>query len=285
MQAAVDAHSRDDRVGEARALTVLGQVLCEAGRWAEASSAHEQALAITLSPDECRAVADVLIGRGEVLARLEAQEPALVNAQAAFNQASRVLRTLGPVGAAAAGHAAQRSSDLQERRWVFDVNTPPRNPAPAQPALYQEVALGFVAVKLLGPFLEAFAAKLGEQLGESTARALGRITLFGRSRRQAGVPIRGEHLTVALHGGAVTTLVLPAALTDEAKEAFIDLDVTASEIRGETLHWDAAAGAWRPVGPAVPDDHRPRAIRPVADEPFTLEALTRKRRWFKRRNF
>jgi hypothetical protein len=104
---------------------------------------------------------------------------------------------------------------------------------------YAELAGGFIALKILGPFLEAFAAKLGEQLGESVGRALGRITLF----RWVG---RLRHLGVAVPDSRVwTRLELPEDLTEEARLALIDLDPTADDVRGRLLHWDETTQTWR----------------------------------------
>jgi hypothetical protein len=43
---------------------------------------------------------------------------------------------------------------------------------------------------------------------------------------------------------ATTTLILPDPLSDEAKLAIIELDVTASGIRGKTLRWNESTGTW-----------------------------------------
>ncbi|MFJ4584548.1 hypothetical protein [Streptomyces echinatus] len=104
---------------------------------------------------------------------------------------------------------------------------------------YAELAVGFIALKVLGPFVEAFATKLGEQLGESVGRALGRITLF----RWAGWL---RHLGVEVPNSRVwTRLELPEDLTEEARLAMIDLDPTADEVRGRLLHWDETTKTWR----------------------------------------
>jgi hypothetical protein len=111
--------------------------------------------------------------------------------------------------------------------------------------LWELAAVGFVAVKTLGPFLEAFATKLGEPLGESCAQALRRIRLYrlswGMTKRSTGGV--EKKVDVKLPAGSVT-LELPDPFTDEAKLAFIDLDV--SEVAGKTLGWDAASGKWTP---------------------------------------
>ncbi|MFI2762328.1 hypothetical protein ACH5A3_26235 [Streptomyces echinatus] len=104
---------------------------------------------------------------------------------------------------------------------------------------YAELAVGFIALKVLGPFVEAFATKLGEQLGESVGRALGRITLF----RWAGWL---RHLGVEVPNSRVwTRLELPEDLTEEARLALIDLDPTADEVRGRLLHWDETTKTWK----------------------------------------
>jgi hypothetical protein len=110
----------------------------------------------------------------------------------------------------------------------------------APPAsVYEEIAAGYVAVKLLGPFLESFAGKLGEQLGESVGKAIVRISL----RRPRSGPRR---LSVRLPDTlGSTTLKLPEQFTEEAKLAIIDLDLSAEEVRGRQLHWDPVTGAWK----------------------------------------
>jgi hypothetical protein len=113
--------------------------------------------------------------------------------------------------------------------------------------VFEIVAVGFAANKTLGPFLQAFATKLGEPLGESCAQALRRIKLHrltpGVSKRSTGGVDR--KIVIELPEGS-TVVELPDPFTDEAKEAFIDLDVTADEVAGKTLRWDPATGKWTP---------------------------------------
>jgi hypothetical protein len=98
----------------------------------------------------------------------------------------------------------------------------------------EDLVVGFAAVKVLGPFLETFAGKLGERLGESTAQALARVRLWpGR-------------LAIGFSSSPVETqLVLPEDFTDEAKLAMIDLDVACDEVQGQMLHWDQDSGEWK----------------------------------------
>jgi len=102
-----------------------------------------------------------------------------------------------------------------------------------------ELACGYVVVKFLGPFVEAFAKKLGERLGETTATAIGRLRLL-RHHKHGRV-----ELDVLTPDAPPTTLVLPADFDDVARLAAIELDVGADGIRGAELHWDAASGRWR----------------------------------------
>ncbi|MGW7417630.1 hypothetical protein [Streptomyces sp. NPDC054863] len=103
------------------------------------------------------------------------------------------------------------------------------------------VLAGFLAVKALGPFLEEWAKKLGEHLGESTAQALGRIRL----RRPSWNAGAGAELESAVPDApAPTTLVLPGRLSDAARLAIIDLDPADDTVRGATLYWCERAGTW-----------------------------------------
>jgi hypothetical protein len=101
---------------------------------------------------------------------------------------------------------------------------------------------GFLAVKMLGPFVEEWAKKLGEHLGESTIRALGRI-------RASRTNDRTTHETAMLEAslpGAFgpTVLVFQHPLSDPAKLAILDLDPADKAVCGQTLYWSETAGAW-----------------------------------------
>lgn len=48
-----------------------------------------------------------------------------------------------------------------------------------------------------------------------------------------------------MDGEQAVKLVVTEGLPDEARLALLDLDVTAEELRGKELRWDAAAGEWR----------------------------------------
>jgi hypothetical protein len=99
---------------------------------------------------------------------------------------------------------------------------------------------GFLAVKMLGPFVEEWAKILGKHLGESTIRTLGRI-------RADRTNDRTTHETAMLEAslpGSPTILVFQHPLSDPAKQAILDLDPADKAVCGQTLYWSETAGAW-----------------------------------------
>jgi hypothetical protein len=98
-----------------------------------------------------------------------------------------------------------------------------------------ELAVGGGALWFLGRFTDAYVSGIADRLAENTLKAAGRIRL----RRSPAT----DCVTIKVPGGT-TTIVLPEPLTDEAREAFIDLDPAADEIRGKILYWDQATLAW-----------------------------------------
>ena len=57
---------------------------------------------------------------------------------------------------------------------------------------------------------------------------------------------KDPELLVGPDGDAAAKLVITKDTPDEARLAVLDLDVTAEEVRGRDLRWDAEAQAWRP---------------------------------------
>jgi hypothetical protein len=111
-------------------------------------------------------------------------------------------------------------------------------------ALYvEEIIGGFAALKILGPFTQSYFGKLGERLGDSTADFLSHIKLH----RWVIINTYKMERLVITYQAAETTIILPHQMTDQARLALIDLDVTTEEIRGNTLRWDSASETWRPV--------------------------------------
>lgn len=59
---------------------------------------------------------------------------------------------------------------------------------------------------------------------------------------------KGEtrELLVGPDDGAAAILVITSDTSDEARLAVLDLDVTAKDVRGHYLRWDAESQTWRP---------------------------------------
>ncbi|MEY9860206.1 hypothetical protein ABH935_005842 [Catenulispora sp. GAS73] len=108
-----------------------------------------------------------------------------------------------------------------------------------------EVLVGYVAVKTIGPFLEAFAKKLGEQFAETLGHALGRLRLL--------LDRRTNHRELDIATSSGITLVLPDPLPDEALLALLDLDVTDPELQRARLYWDKEACKWQQSPQEDPD--------------------------------
>ncbi|MFJ9870965.1 hypothetical protein [Streptomyces sp. NPDC101165] len=248
----IEAREQNDRKAEALALTVLGQALFEDDRQDEAAEIDRQARELARGehdrPEICLAQAEALLTRGNELEQAGGVAPLvwpsdvvppgfhdrfqlLTNAHRAYDHAQRALQH---VDKDTWDVARTRSEAVLHRR---DALRPP-SPLPHLPMAAQIIA-GFVALKVLSPFLEEFAKKLGERLGESMASVLGRIRLRRRGESGAG------DLQVDVPGSAhPTTLVLPGELSDAARLAIIELDPTDECVRGATLYWNELAGAW-----------------------------------------
>jgi hypothetical protein len=111
----------------------------------------------------------------------------------------------------------------------------------------------FLVGGALSPMLTAFAAKLGERLGESVPMAKKRLTLRHR------IPGNSAELVVDLHGltraapEALTLVEVSETLPQAAWDALNDLDLTASSVCGQQLRWNADHQAWEPL----PGESRP----------------------------
>jgi len=114
-------------------------------------------------------------------------------------------------------------------------------PGSGSPETYiGDLIVGYLAIKTLGPFLQAFATKLGEQLGEATGRAISRIHL--RRYPRTG----NQRLEIKTEAKIETIVILPNPLTDEEREALIDIDLTVPGVQGMTLRWDENEGKFLP---------------------------------------
>jgi hypothetical protein len=159
------------------------------------------------------------------------------SAHAAYHQALDALNALANAPEPLKDEARKRATAV----------TPPLEPGYAKVApevVVEAVVAGFLVVKVLGPFLEAWATKLGDLAGESTARMLGRIHMR-KIRRRGGKLAKNRTELVADLPNGYLIIILPHHLSDEAKLALIDLDPTDfTERPTQTQYWCANAGAW-----------------------------------------
>jgi hypothetical protein len=115
--------------------------------------------------------------------------------------------------------------------------------------LLVEVASGFVVAKFIGSFLQAFATKLGEDIGESSARAVHRLRLLHKTKGSTNIQDSTDDLDIILTGGKRTTLILPENFSDAAKLAIIDTNFSSAEVQGFELQWNAEEMSWSPTVP------------------------------------
>lgn len=103
-------------------------------------------------------------------------------------------------------------------------------------------AVEYIAAAVtLGPMVTALSKELGRRLGGSAADWLAKIHLGpGKSD-----PEYAEDLVVKTDGRA-TVFEVSDDLSDEARLALIDIDMTNTEIRGHRLRWDGHQ--WLSVG-------------------------------------
>jgi hypothetical protein len=107
-------------------------------------------------------------------------------------------------------------------------------------------SLSEVAVALaptLTIFFKAFVETLAKRSADYLAGAPKRLRCrWGERLGNPEVHIGPERSDIAC------TLVITSDLSDEARLALLDLDVTAERLRGKLLHWDDGAIAWVPEG-------------------------------------
>jgi len=222
------AHAREtgDRTGEAQALCDLGTALMATGRTSEGRYLSRRAVALAGQLGDRRIEEAAWGTLGHSLAQFE---------------------TLGEQWRAAlleGGDETEHFPSLAAARSDESYLTGRRHPDDAFRAtgsVIVEVAFGYVAVKFLGPFVETFATKLGERLGESAVAAAGRLRLLWSHRSGR------RDLDVLTPDSQRTTLVLPEDFDDDARLAAIELDINADGVRGSELYWDAAKGSWNPA--------------------------------------
>jgi hypothetical protein len=105
----------------------------------------------------------------------------------------------------------------------------------------QDVEL-IVLASTLGPLVTAFCTELGKRLGGTVADWMSRVKARPReSNRKHAADI------VVEADDAVTSLEITDDLSDEAKLALLDLDISDQSIQGRRLRWDGHARRWAPA--------------------------------------
>lgn len=251
----VDTRAQGDASAEARALSLLEQALRQEGRDEEADEIGTQVVDLAR---RCPHGREILQPQFEIWMRLGEQLEERAWGSDLYAAHEAYLHALMALDALADAPGPLREEVLQR---AYDALLRSEDPHSGYPeGGYQEqdglrdgrsvevshlaetIIVGFLAVKVLGPFLEEWARKLGEQLGESTVRALGRIRVrHGENTPQGD----GTELEASVPGTSEpTTLVLPDQLSDSAKLAIIDLDPAGELVRGKTLYWSERDGAF-----------------------------------------
>lgn len=309
---AVAARARGDTGAEATALTLLEQALYDDGRGKEASEVGRQVIELAKPCSEKRKILqlryELWMRRGEWLEQTAGSlQPGgeiagLEAAHSAYCQALSTLEAIGDGPELLREQARQRAEAVDRRRREQQDAADRRRereqaawnkeqlgydrymvlPGPGPAHLAETIIVGFLAVKVLGPFLEAWAKKLGERSGESTARALGRIRIRHGKETQLEASVPGTHTP--------TVLVLPGQLSDSAKLAIIDLDPALEGVRGQTLYWcqseraflslDGLFSAFRARHPEVTIDESGQSASWSDDDgPHTLSRGSMSRLW------
>jgi hypothetical protein len=262
-------HTKYHPSAEAGAMSQLAQALYDERRYEEAYEVSGQVIELARRFPNRR---DILQSHFAMWLRLgegrEEQADAesapnrdprslLLEARMAYSEALRVNALGGEPEPSRAEEARKRVEALGQRLGI-----PPDRPAAMMsgpgphavetitvvaytfPAVKAALAAasGFVAVKILGPFVEEWAKKIGEKLGESTVRSLGRLRARRADPHKIHAPAELEASLPGAH--SPTTIILPQPLSDPAKLALIDLDPTDNAVCGQTLYWSETENAW-----------------------------------------
>jgi hypothetical protein len=99
-------------------------------------------------------------------------------------------------------------------------------------------------------YARAFLDELGKRTGDAVANLPKWLADVIRVRRRAREGKPDEYIVGT--DDEETMIVVTEDTPDEARLALLDLDVTAEQLWGKTLRWDAPAGAWVPDDEASP---------------------------------
>jgi hypothetical protein len=276
-----EARCRDDRSAEAVALALAGHALFACDRSDEGDlvvrDAAELARRHNTFAEIRRAQAAALQDRAGELEKIEDRSPASRSERrhepsAAARRRNAALRVAGQayhlcyltyvdLGDAAAAEQAYVKREMvlwrggASARPLFQAmygwDTVERAETAAMalelgPSEVETVVAGFFALKVVGPFLEEFAKKIGQQFGETTLHALRRIRLRSRDKRSQELEV------------CSITLVLPPQLSEEAERGILEIDLTDPAYHGAILHWDPDSKIWRDESSSLPPDRTER---------------------------
>lgn len=120
-------------------------------------------------------------------------------------------------------------------------------PVGSEPAIGTDpttVAAIVAASASLTPFISAFMNRLGERLGDAVSfRWIWKVV-------RAGTVTGGKLAVTDDTAAPPLTIVIDKDLSDDARLALIELDPTATELRGKTLIWVEQERRWRPETPS-----------------------------------
>ena len=105
---------------------------------------------------------------------------------------------------------------------------------------FEELVAAAAVFKVLGTLGDAYLSRLGALLAEATPAILKKIRL-------RLYPVHNTGLLIIGTGRSTIEFVVDGDISDDAKLALIEMDLTADHLQGATLCWDAAKGQWNPV--------------------------------------
>jgi MoaA/NifB/PqqE/SkfB family radical SAM enzyme len=122
-------------------------------------------------------------------------------------------------------------------------DSPPSCPPGACAPLVTPV-VEIVLAGTFGSLVTAFCKELGKRLGGTTADWLSRTHIRRRGGRPNAVSKSDEADLIVNSDDAVTIIELSEDLSDEAKLAMLDLDISDQKVRGKRLRWNDATQTW-----------------------------------------
>lgn len=107
-----------------------------------------------------------------------------------------------------------------------------------------------LASQTFAPFWSAFISELGRQASETTTEVMHRIRLRRRGHRVSvevrspGASAHDQHETAMTEMCNIRLEFDPDQLSDAARVALLNIDLTSLETRGVTFRWDSESFTW-----------------------------------------